>query len=160
MILVLVRAFFSLSDLSDLIHKSCVWLLFCFWYVFFMMNMYVPLCMSFDIYTVDIKCVNVYESFALHSFLNLYKWAVFLQKVICIRFSLHLIVLGTECIFFFSGGIQHILISLHPFRLVFRLNGPEYIISLHCYTEESLCFSSCLMTFVIKKKYHTDMARW
>ncbi len=32
--------------------------------------MYVPLRMSL-VYIVDIKCVNVYESLALHSFLTL-----------------------------------------------------------------------------------------
>lgn len=46
--------------LSDLSHKSRVWLLYCFT-CFFMMNMYVPLCMSFDIYCGYLVCESLWK---------------------------------------------------------------------------------------------------
>lgn len=83
---------------------------------------------------------------------SLYKSAVFLQKSFASSF--HLIDLNAS---YYRGEYSTLLLCRALFTVctVFRLNGPEYIILLHCYTEGSLCFY--LMAFVKEKKITSDM---
>lgn len=68
----------------------------------------------------------------------------FLPKVVCIPFPLHFMGWSASCLFccVFWRTLAH------PVCVVFRLNGPECTISLHCYTKETLCLFVRLMVFV------------
>lgn len=148
-------AFFTAHDVSAVVRVILfplqldqIWVtgavsdcLFCFWYVFCFctMNMYVPLCMSFDIYCGKSVCECLWKlslAFLSHLVNKLY----FPLEVICILFSLHQTALWIWMPSF-SGRIQQIPTSLCSFRVrvvlsvpsAFTFNSYEFIIS-HCCT--------------------------